>query len=149
MFFYKIINLSIIYLETMNNLYKVNEMFNYIDNNINKETIMKGGSNDTQPYSSFRSGLNSIYDYFSVIFTTNKKNNEKYQTSIDDLDKTCDCSKYKCKKEDYENYTEVEDEENAIENINTQKIESQEETVDDSIKTPLVSKLQLKNSKIE
>lgn len=143
----------------MNKLYEVKEMFNYIDNNIDKEPVIRGGSNDTQPYGTFKSGLNVIYDYFSVIFTTNKKNNEKYQTSIDDLDKKCDCSKYKCKKEDYDNDTEVEDEENIIENMNTQKLESDEEekeekkeeekTLHDSSKPILVSRLQLKNAKIE
>jgi len=81
--------------------YEIHEMFNYIESNINNDSIMKGGSNDTEPYNTFRSGLNSIYEYFSVIFVNNNSNNEKYQSSVNNLDKSCDCSKFKCKKEEY------------------------------------------------
>lgn len=93
----------------MKNLDKVNIMFNYIESNINNEKVIKGGTNDTQPYRSFRSGLNTIYDYFSVIFTNKKTNDEKYKASVDNLDKSCDCSKYKCKNE---NIIDIEDNEN-------------------------------------
>jgi hypothetical protein len=81
----------------------INEMFNIIESKI------KGGANDTEPYNTFRSTLNSIYDYFSVIFVNNKANNDKYQSSVNNLDKTCDCSKYKCKEEYTEENEDIEE----------------------------------------
>jgi len=65
-------------------------------------SIMKGGANETEPYKTYKLTLDAIYDYFSVIFVNNNTNNEKYKTSVDNLDKPCDCSKYKCKKEESE-----------------------------------------------
>jgi len=125
-------------------------MFDYIESNINNEKVIYGGTNDTQPYRSFRSGLNAIYDYFSVIFTNSKANDEKYQASVNNLDKSCDCSKFKCKKEDdiegdiednNDNDNDIDNESNAIEKIDMKD--------DDNIheETP-PSKLLLKVSKI-
>jgi hypothetical protein len=144
----------------MNKLNEVNEMFNYIESNINSEKVIKGGANDTQPYNTFRSGLNRIYDYFSVIFINNKANDEKYKISVDNLDKSCDCSKYKCKKE--EDDIEVDDdsvtESDVIEKIDTKHydsvngsdvIEKIDMKNDDYInEVPSQSKLLLKVSKI-
>ena len=123
---------------------ELHKMFDYIESNIQKDSIMKGGGNDTEPYNTFRSGLNHIYDYFSVIFTNNNSNNEKYQASVNNLDKSCDCSKFKCKKEEY-----VEDQEDEDENINQyDKIDKINMKDDDIKEAPPQSKLLLKVSKI-
>jgi hypothetical protein len=133
---------------------KINDMFDNIESKIS------GGSNDTQPYNTFKTSLNRIYDYFSVIFVSNKENNEKYQTSVDNLDKPCDCSKYKCKEgnseendeidndDDYDEENDQEndqenDEENDQETQKTQEFEEPEETEEKK-----ESKLLLKTSKI-
>jgi hypothetical protein len=129
---------------------EVHEMFNYIESNIHNDSIIKGGANDTEPYHTFRSGLNRIYDYFSVIFTNKKTNDEKYNVSVDNLDKSCDCSKFKCKKEDD---VEVDDEdkvgdENDIDN-DSDVIEKIDMKNDDNINEETIqSKLLLKVSKI-
>jgi hypothetical protein len=138
----------------MKKLDTVNSMFDYIETNINAEKIKKGGTNDTQPYGSFRSGLNTIYDYFSVIFTNKKTTDEKYKLSVDNLDKSCDCSKYKCKKEDNiedehenededenENENEHKDESNIIE---SKSLNSDENPINETQKSLLL----LKTSKV-
>lgn len=129
---------------------EVREMFNYIESNIHNDTIIKGGANDTEPYNTFRSGLNRIYDYFSVIFTNNNSNSEKYQASVNNLDKSCDCSKFKCKKEEYLESDDQDDmgDENDIDNASDviQKIDMKNDNYTNE-ETPQ-SKLLLKVSKI-
>jgi hypothetical protein len=126
-------------------LEKINNMFDTIESKI------IGGSNDTEPYNTFRSGLNSIYDYFSVIFVSNKENNENYQASVDNLDKSCDCSKYKCKEgntqeEDDDDINDI-DENHDIEELKEEKEEKEEEEEKEN-QIEKKSKLLLKTSKI-
>jgi hypothetical protein len=100
-------------------------MFDHIETNMSdKSKVIKGGSNDTEPYNTFRSGLNRIYDYFSVIFVNNKTNNEKYQESVENLDKPCDCSKYKCKNDENEVDEEEEEEEEEEEDEEQEEAEA-------------------------
>jgi hypothetical protein len=125
-------------------LEKINNMFDTIESKI------IGGSNDTEPYNTFRSGLNVIYDYFSVIFVSNKANNEKYQASVDNLDKSCDCSKYKCKEgniqEEDDNINDI-DQNNHIEELEEEnQKEKEEEEKENQIEKK--TKLLLKTSKI-
>jgi hypothetical protein len=140
-------------------------MFDHIETNMSdKSKVIKGGSNDTEPYNTFRSGLNRIYDYFSVIFVNNKTNNEKYQESVENLDKPCDCSKYKCKNDENDenddnddNEVEEEDEEDvdADKNENEQEEEEEEEDENNEKKnqigeeTDLGEKLMLKGDKLK
>ena len=147
------------------NIRQVNEMFDHIETNMSdKSKVIKGGSNDTEPYNTFRSGLNRIYDYFSVIFVNNKTNNEKYQESVENLDKPCDCSKYKCKNDENDenddnddNEVEEEDEEDvdADKNENEQEEEEEEEDENNEKKnqigeeTDLGEKLMLKGDKLK
>lgn len=134
----------------MNKLDEVSEMFNYIESNINNEHVIKGGTNDTEPYNTFRSGLNRIYDYFSVIFTNKKTNDEKYKASVDNLDKSCDCSKYKCKNEDYlesDDEDEIGDENDIVNESDViEKIDMKNDNY--NIEENSQSKLLLKVSKI-
>jgi uncharacterized protein YneR len=133
----------------MNNLEEVNKMFNYIESNIKNEKVITGGTNDTQPYGYFRSGLNTIYDYFSVIFTNKKTNDEKYKSSVDNLDKSCDCSKYKCNND---NNIDIDYEDHEDENVFESKIiESNSLNLDENISSEIQeqeSTLLLKTSKI-
>jgi hypothetical protein len=134
----------------MKKLDTVNSMFNYIETNISTEKIKKGGTNDTQPYGSFRSGLNTMYDYFSVIFTNKKTTDEKYKLSVDNLDKSCDCSKYKCKKEN--NIEDEDEDENEREHehedeskiIESNSLNSDENPINETQKSSLL----LKTSKV-
>lgn len=125
---------------------EVYEMFDYIESNMNNNSIMKGGgSSDTEPYNTFRYGLNSIYDYFSVIFVNKNENNEKYQMSVNNLDKSCDCSKFVCKKDpelEDDDEDDTIDESELIEKIDMKDNESE------NSKEISQSKLLLKVSKI-
>jgi hypothetical protein len=115
----------------------------------NIESKISGGTNDTQPYNTFKSSLNSIYDYFSVIFVSNKENNEKYQASVDNLDKPCDCSKYKCKEGDSEENDDIYDMDNIDEMEELQDLEENENDEKEAkLKENVESKLLLKTSKI-
>jgi len=97
-------------------------MFDHIETNMSdKSKVIKGGSNDTEPYNTFKSGLNRIYEYFSVIFVNNKTNNEKYQESVENLDKPCDCSKYKCKNDKNDENEVDEEEEEEEEDVDADK----------------------------
>jgi multimeric flavodoxin WrbA len=119
---------------------EINMMFNIID------TKITGGTTDTEPYNTFRSSLNKIYDYFSVIFVNEKINNEKYKSSIDNLDKPCDCSKYKCKQQESEEDSNIEEsdieEDNNVHERDMKEIEKNNEEKKES-------KLLLKTSKIK
>jgi hypothetical protein len=137
-------------------LQEINSMFNTIDSKL------KGVSNDTEPYNTFRSSLNKIYDYFSVIFVNNKTNNEKYKESVDNLDKPCDCSKYKCKEIDTEEndntdnidyHDEIEkieerNEENGENEEHEEHEEHEENEENEENEEKKHSKILLKNSKI-
>ena len=115
------------------NIRQVNEMFDHIETNMSdKSKVIKGGSNDTEPYNTFKSGLNRIYEYFSVIFVNNKTNNEKYQESVENLDKPCDCSKYKCKNDENEvdEEEEEEEEEEEQEEAEADKNKNEQEEVE-------------------
>lgn len=118
---------------------KINKMFNTIESKIS------GGTNDTQPYNIFKSSLNSIYDYFSVIFVSNKENIEKYQASVDNLDKPCDCSKYKCKEGDSGQHNDIDNIDNMDNEIEENENDYQTEEGEENVE----SKLLLKTSKIQ
>jgi hypothetical protein len=115
----------------------LNDMFNNIESK-----ITGGTNNDTQPYNTFRSSLNNIYNYFSVIFVTNNKNKEKYKFAVDNLEKPCDCSKYKCKEVETE---ENHDTDNTYQVYNSEFEENEE---NEENKENKKSELLLKNSKI-
>lgn len=100
---------------------KVNNMFNVIESSIKNEKRVS----DTEPYGSFKSGLNAVYDYFKVIFVSNKSNNERYESSLSNLDKQCDCSQYKCKNEEHV-MDDQEEYDNIIEHVDIEGSENDE-----------------------
>jgi hypothetical protein len=115
----------------------INEMFNTIESKIT------GGANDVSPYNIFSSSLNNIYDYFNVIFVNKEENKQKYQASVENLDKSCDCSKYKCKKE----HDDIDEEDVEIEDNDIKDDDIKDDDIEDQKKNN-ESKLLLKNEKL-
>lgn len=72
----------------------------YIDSHLSNNYIMKGGNESTQPYKSYESLLNNMYEYIRFVFVNNKNNHKEFSKSIEELDH---CKKYKneiCGKEE-------------------------------------------------
>jgi hypothetical protein len=63
------------------------------------QNIMGGSvSQTTEPYKHFEDSMNEIYDYVKDVFETNEKNKKDYSDSVKNMDKDCDCEKYKVDK---------------------------------------------------
>lgn len=127
---------------------KMIKMFDFIDSYIISSTKIqeplnllkqiKGGErgisefekdNETRPYYSFKKSMDTVFDYFKYIYENKRTNEQKYEDSVENLDKKCDCSKYKCKKEDIENESESEESGNESESEELgNESESEEET---------------------
>lgn len=65
----------------------------------NKPSQIKRGGGVTEPYNSYKHMMDNLFRYFNIVQAEKEANEEKYATSISDLDKQCDCEKYKCKGE--------------------------------------------------
>lgn len=74
-----------------------------IDNHLSRHFMMKGGTDSTQPYKSYESLLNKMYEYIGFIFVNNQKNHKELSKSIEELDQ-CNKDKDKLcvKQEEYE-----------------------------------------------
>lgn len=79
----------------MNTIPYLHNMFDIIDADL--RGIYKGGQKNTQPYNTYKNTLDSIYDYYSDIFTTTHKKKQDHLNSIHKLNEECDCEDYKCK----------------------------------------------------
>lgn len=53
----------------------------------------------TEPYGSYDRALNGIYDYYKVIFNKKTEEEAKYERSLEEMSKRCDCKNYVCKDE--------------------------------------------------
>jgi hypothetical protein len=85
----------------------------YVDANLNgdKLPIKGGGGDSTEPYGTYETILDNIFEYTSFVFENNEKNKKRLADSIDELDK---CRKHKeeiCKEEDDRTAEEKHDEE--------------------------------------
>ena len=112
---------------------EVNEMLNYIE----KE--------ETEPYKSYKSILDRVYNYLNEIYKGRKRTNEKYISSVKRLESECDCSKYKCKNEREKNEEENEEENEEVD-LKEKKAEPIEEEKDQ--REEREQELMLKNKKI-
>ena len=74
----------------------MNDLLNQIEEKMNPKTSKKGGTNETEPYKTYKKTLNSIFDYYKIIFDAKTENEMKYKESVEELEKPCDCSKYQC-----------------------------------------------------
>jgi hypothetical protein len=75
----------------------MNNLLKQIEEKMNAKTTIKGGTNESEPYKTYKKTLNSIFDYYKTIFYAKTENEMKYKESVEELEKTCDCSKYQCK----------------------------------------------------
>jgi len=76
------------------------EFLDYIDGHLSNHSMMKGGSESTQPYKSYESILNNVYEYVNYVFMNNETNKKELSRSIEELD---GCRKYRnelCGKEE-------------------------------------------------
>lgn len=117
---------------------EVNEMLNYIEKEGKK-------SEETEPYKSYKSILDRVYNYLNEIYKGRKRTNEKYISSVKRLESECDCSKYKCKNE-----REKNEEENEEENEEVDLKEKKEEPIEEprEQREQKEQELILKNKKI-
>jgi hypothetical protein len=116
---------------------EVNEMLNYME---------REGKEETEPYKSYKSILDRIYNYLNQIYKGIRKTNEKYISSVKRLESECDCSKYTCKNEREKKYEEDEDEEeNEVVDLKEKKEQQREQPREEKEKE---KELMLKNKKI-
>jgi hypothetical protein len=95
----------------MNSYKDLQNFIEYIDVNISlpqyRKKIAGGAGKDTEPYNTFARLSEKMFSYFKFIYDNREQNKDKYHSSIDDLDKPCDCEKYKCNNstnsEEYDN----------------------------------------------
>ena len=59
-------------------------------------SVKKGGS-FSEPYKSYKNVMDNVFRYFNIVQLEKESNQEKYAESVSDLEKECDCEKYKCK----------------------------------------------------
>ena len=85
----------------MSNYKEVEKFLDYIDVNISlpryKKQVGGGNTENTEPYGIFASISDKMFEYFKYIHGNNEKNVKQYEESVEDLEKICDCEKYKCK----------------------------------------------------
>jgi hypothetical protein len=89
----------------MNSHKSIVEFLDYIDGHLSTRSMMKGGSESTQPYKSYESILNNVYEYVNYVFMNNETNKKELSRSIEELD---GCRKYRnelCGKE--EEYVDI------------------------------------------
>jgi len=84
----------------------INDIFNLLENEllntkINQKTIGGAREQTTEPYRHFEDTLNEMYDYVKDVFETNEKNKKEYRDSVKNMDKDCDCDKYKADKSEF------------------------------------------------
>ena len=84
----------------------IHRMFNMIDADLrgyefgsSNRRMVGGTKKPTQPYKRYKDTLDSIFHYYSDIFTTSEAKQMSYRDSVDRLSKECDCEDYKCKKD--------------------------------------------------
>lgn len=88
----------------MNSEESILGFLDYIDGHLSKGSPMKGGGDSTQPYRSYESILNNVYEYVNYVFMNNETNKKELSRSIEELD---GCRKYKnelCGKEEESGY---------------------------------------------
>jgi hypothetical protein len=94
----------------MSHYKEVEKFLDYIDVNISlpryKKQVGGGNTEYTQPYSTFVSFSDKMFEYFKFIHGNNEKNVKLYEESVYDLENICDCEKYKCKHERMEEQEE-------------------------------------------
>lgn len=59
-------------------------------------SVKKGGS-FSEPYKTYKNVMDNVFRYFNIVQLEKESNQEKYAESVADLEKECDCEKYKCK----------------------------------------------------
>ena len=77
------------------------DFLDYIDSHLSPRSHVKGGTNATEPYQSYKSILDNIYEYVSFVFINDEKNKKELEKSIEELNR---CKKYRnelCGKEEY------------------------------------------------
>jgi hypothetical protein len=95
---------------------EVNEMLNYME---------REGKEETEPYKSYKSILDRVYNYLNEIYKGRKRTNEKYISSVKRLESECDRSKYICKNEREKKYEE--EEENEVVDLKEKKEQQREQ----------------------
>ena len=58
------------------------------------------GGESTEPYESFERTMNGVYDYLKYVFVNKRENEVEFEKATKELEESCDCEKYKCKKEE-------------------------------------------------
>lgn len=84
----------------MNSEESILGFLDYIEGHLSKGSMMKGGGDATEPYRSYESILNNVYEYVNYVFMNNETNKKELSRSIEELD---GCRKYKnelCGKEE-------------------------------------------------
>jgi hypothetical protein len=105
--------------------------------------------NETRPYYSFKKTMDTVFGYFNVIYENKQMNEQKYTNSVNDLDKTCDCSKYKCKKEDLDSESESDNEREHSDSESDNESESDDESKKDASKKMKTTELNEPNTNKE
>ena len=58
------------------------------------------GGESTEPYESFERTMNGVYDYLKYVFVNKRENEVAFEKATKELEESCDCEKYKCKKDE-------------------------------------------------
>ena len=83
-------NINIVFDEIISFLDKRKEPTKHVS------SVKKGGS-FSEPYNSYKKVMDNVFRYFNIVQLEKESNQEKYAESASDLEKECDCEKYKCK----------------------------------------------------
>lgn len=77
------------------------KIITFLDKRREPMYLKKGGTAGslTEPYKSYKRVMDNVFQYFNIVQLEKDANAEKYAESIADLEKECDCEKYKCKGE--------------------------------------------------
>ena len=124
----------------MNHYKEVERFIDYVDINLSLPNYKKqlGGGNDTisQPYRTFESLSDKMFEYFKYIYDNKEKNSKQYEESVNDLEKICDCEKYKCNYKSNDDEYQEQDEENPFEKPIILPETNEEEMEEDNDKNP-------------
>jgi hypothetical protein len=129
-------------------------MFDYIEQKINKETGKRkkkqtvGGDSEgdsgnhdreTEPFYSFKTSINNVYDYFSVIFKDSNAKEAKFKKSVLELDKQGHYTE--------DNINDIELEENTVQDTILENTNENDSDSDNDVERK-ESQLLLKDKKI-
>lgn len=83
---------------------EVNDFLDYMKANMIGVPFMKGGSNTSAPYDKFENLMDKIFDYTKYVYQSNKRNKDRFNETVKNLDKDCNC---KCSESNNDEYEEI------------------------------------------